>query len=244
MKKFKALLFDINGTVSDIYTCDDDEKVFRTTANFLGYHGVEIGSNILREKYMTLNHEQRRKSGEEFPEFDVVKIFPDIIREFAAADMENEEIIAVNASLIYRAASLLHLEPYPGVKEILGALKKNYRLGAISDGQSVWGRAELRMAGLEDFFESMVISGDSGFRKPDPRIFFTALDNMGLRSDEVIYIGNDMFRDIYGASRIGIKTVFFKSNQGEHGFSGKEPDYIVYRFDEIPQAVEFLERHS
>ena len=241
MKKFKALLFDINGTVSDIYTCDDDEKVFRTTANFLGYHGVEIGSNILREKYMTLNHEQRRKSGEEFPEFDVVKIFRDIIREFAAADMENEEIIAVNASLVYRAASLLHLEPYPGVKEILGALKKNYRLGAISDGQSVWGRAELRMAGLEKFFEFVLISGDLGFRKPDERMFSMALEKLQLKNSEVIYVGNDMYRDVFGAKNAGMKTVFFKTNQGEHGFSGADPDYIIYNFNELPRAVAFLE---
>ena len=65
---------------------------------------------------------------------------------------------------------------------------------------------------------------------------------MGLHPEEVIFIGNDMYRDVYGAHEIGMKTVFFRSNQGEQNFCGADADYIVYQFRELFNAIEFLNR--
>ena len=38
----KAIFFDLNGTLIDICTSESDENIYRTTANFLDYHGVKI----------------------------------------------------------------------------------------------------------------------------------------------------------------------------------------------------------
>jgi len=39
----------------------------------------------------------------------------------------------------------------------------------------------------------------------------------------------------------GIKTVFFSSNQGRKQAEGVKPDYIIYQFPEMRQAIEFFE---
>ena len=239
--KFKALLFDINGTVTDILTSESGDTLFRVTANFLNYHGVKISPELLKERYFDLNRQQRRESPETFPEFDVRKIFHRLIEEFG-----DRTVVPVNlasqAGIVFRAASLYRLEPYSGVIEVLTMLKKRFRMAAISDGQSLWARQELRMAGLERFFEFAIISGNHGFRKPDKRMFSLALERLRAAPGETLYVGNDMYRDIYGAREAGVKTVFFKSNQGEQAFAGAEPDYIIYNFNELPRAVEFLEQ--
>ena len=49
-----------------------------------------------------------------------------------------------------------------------------------------------------------------------------------------------MYRDIYGAHETGMKTVFFRSNQGEQNFCGAKADYIIYQFRELLNAVAFL----
>lgn len=242
MRRFKALLFDINGTLTDINTCEDEENAFRTTANFLGYHGVIVRKELLKEEYISLNRKQRSSSPEQFPEFNVTEIFLEMIRRFKSCDIGDEKELALCAAEVFRAASLRRLEPYSNVNEVLTMMKKHYRLGAVSDGQSPWAMPELRMAGLAEFFEIVTVSGDFGFRKPDPRMFTETLKKMDLKNDEVIFIGNDMYRDIYGAGRLGIKSVLFKSNQGEQRYAGAEPDYIVYDFSEIPEAVAFLEQ--
>jgi putative hydrolase of the HAD superfamily len=66
------------------------------------------------------------------------------------------------------------------------------------------------------------------------------LEKLNLQPHEAVFVGNDMFRDIFGAHAAGMKTVFFHSNQGEQKFSGAEPDYIIYHFSELPRAIKFL----
>ena len=63
---------------------------------------------------------------------------------------------------------------------------------------------------------------------------------MQLRPEEVLFVGNDMYRDVFGAQQFGLKTVFFKSNQGRQKYEGTEPDYIIYTFPELLNAVRFF----
>lgn len=116
-----------------------------------------------------------------------------------------------------------------------------YRLAVVSDGQSAWAMPEMRATGIDAFFRPIVISSDHGFRKPDPRLFQKALAGMRLKPGNVVFVGNDMYRDIYGAGRLGMKTVFFSSNQGRKEMEGVAADYIIYQFAEIRRAIAFLQ---
>ncbi len=64
---------------------------------------------------------------------------------------------------------------------------------------------------------------------------------MKLDPSEVLFVGNDMYRDVYGAQRLGMKTVFFKSNQGTQERERVKPDYIIYNFPELLNAIRFFE---
>lgn len=236
----KGLLFDINGTLIDILTNEGDDNVYRTTANFLDYYGVHVPHWKLKELFFELNHKQRHESKEEFPEFDAALIFQDIITQYSTGKTTENIRLAKDAAIVFRAASRFKLDPYPGVEETLKILSKQYKMAVLSDGQTLWALPELRTTGLDRFFSSVTVSGDYGYRKPDPRFFKTALDKMELQPEEVIYIGNDMYRDVYGAKKAGMKTVFFRSNQGDHEYHGADPDYIIYKFEELLRAVEFL----
>ena len=236
----KGLLFDLNGTIIDILTNEGYDDLYRVTANFLDYYGVKVAPDQLRQLFFELNREQRRKSSQEFPEFDVSKIFQEIIWRFQQHNIGDIQQLADSAAIVFRAASRFRLECYDGVSEVLSELQKDYKMGAITDGQSLWAKAELFSVGLEKFFDPVLVSGDYGYRKPDKRLFEQALKMMELTADEVLFIGNDMYRDVYGGHNAGMKTVFFKSNQGSQQYNGAEPDYIIYNFRELPQAIDFL----
>ncbi|MBE6357292.1 MAG: HAD family hydrolase [Lentisphaerae bacterium] len=231
---FKALIFDINGTLSDICTSESDDNIYRTTANFMDYYGVKIAPEKLKEEYFTRLYRQKDESSEEFPEFDVVKIFAgiggDLIPDAAAC------------ARVFRAAGRYKLQLYDGVGEVLDSLRPRYRMGAVTDGQSAWARAEMASVGLDKYFETVTVSGDLGFRKPDLRIFQLTLQKMALDAGEVLFIGNDMYRDISGACQAGMKTVFFRSNQGDQEYRDTRADYVIYNFRELPEALAFLER--
>jgi putative hydrolase of the HAD superfamily len=50
-----------------------------------------------------------------------------------------------------------------------------------------------------------------------------------------------MYNDIHGAQKLGMKTVFFKSNQGLQKKEGVSPDYIIYDLPELLNALNFFE---
>ena len=49
-----------------------------------------------------------------------------------------------------------------------------------------------------------------------------------------------VYRDVYGAQGLGMKTDFFKSNQGTQEKEGVKPRYIIYNFPELLNAIQFL----
>ena len=237
----KGLLFDLNGTVIDIYTSECDDRIYHTTANFLDYYHVKISPEMLKEEYFSIMKQQKKNCSEQYPEFDAVKLFGEIIEKYGGKGVKLDP---ETAACVFRAAGRYKLEPYEGVVSILEKLNACYQMSAISDGQKCWALPELHSTGLAHFFQHVVISSDYGFRKPDPRMFHAALEKMNLAPDEVIFIGNDMYRDIWGAGVLGMKTIFFKSNQGEQNFCGVEPDYIIYNFFQLPEAINFLLNRS
>lgn len=241
----RGLIFDVNGTIIDINTNEGNEDIYHVVSNFLTYQGIALSGQMVRDLYFQIMKEQRRASVESHPEFDAVGVFREIIARHASAftrilPAEKVEQLPLTLAEIFRAASLCRLHLYTGVKEVLDQLRPRYRLTAISDAQRAWAIPELNAVGLLDYFAPVIISSDLGYRKPDIRIFRHALDGIGLDSSEVLFVGNDMYRDIFGAQQLGLKTVFFKSNQGDQQRDRVDADYIIYHFQELLNAIEFF----
>ena len=242
----KGIIFDINGTLSDIRTNEWHDDVYRVISNLLSYQGVLIDPNAVKYFYFQIMKEQRAASGERHPEFDAIAIFREIITRHStgfthALPTEKIEQLPRLLAETHRAASRLQLQLYPGVEHIIRQLHPKYQLAIISDGQTAYAVPELNAVGLAGYFDPIIISGDIGYRKPDERLFTAALTTMKMQPSEVLYVGNDMYRDVYGAQRLGMKTVFFKSNQGTQEKEGVKPDYIIYSFTELLNAIRFFE---
>ncbi len=243
----KGLLIDLNGTVIDILTDESNDDVYRTMSNLLSYQGIYLSADEVRHLFFSYNKEQRKASQESYPEFDAEAIFAKMIDDHStqmtrALSAEIRKTLPRFLAQAFRSATLFKLSLYDGVRSVLDELKKQYRLAAVSDGQLLWAEPEMRRAGLENDFEFVIVSGEYGYRKPDARMYQKALKRMGLKPDEVIFVGNDMYRDVFGAHEAGMKTVFFKSNQGDHKSYGVEADYIIYNFWQLPEAVRFLSK--
>jgi putative hydrolase of the HAD superfamily len=243
--KIQAVVFDVNGTLVDIRTDEQYSKIYRFISRYLTFHGIDVHHEALKNEYFQLVREHRHESGERHPEWDAQEVWRRFLRRRAhhAWDLNHDRIEQTSLTLaeMYRGISRSKLSLYPGVSETLDALGRHRRLAVVSDAQRVWARAELRTVGLESRFEQVVISGEHGFRKPDPRLFEIALHRLGLAPWEVLYVGNDMYRDVYGPKQLGIKTVFFASNQGRKHMDNVAPDYVIHNFWELSQAVDFFE---
>jgi putative hydrolase of the HAD superfamily len=242
----KGILFDINGTLTDIRTNEWHDDVYRVISNLLSYQGISLNPHVVKSFYFEIMKKQRAASGERHSEFDAVGIFREIVTQHSTAftralPTEKLEQLPRLLAETHRAASRICLQLYPGVEDTIRQLQPKYRLAIISDGQSAYAVPELNAVGLAAYFDPIIVSGDIGYRKPDDRLFITALSAMKMTSAEVLFVGNDMYRDVHGAQKLGIKTVFFKSNQGNQEKEGVKPDYIIYSFPELLNAIRFFE---
>jgi len=240
----QGILFDINGTLIDIQTDEGNEDIYRGISHFLTYQGIYIHRGEVRDEYFRLMEEQRESSDEAFPEFDVVELWREFLlqRPEASKALPPEKLqwMPLFLAEMYRGISRYRLQLYPDVKNILDELLPCFKLAALSDAQSVWAVPEMRAVGIEAYFHPIIVSGDFGFRKPDKRIFEAALNGLGLRPENILFVGNDMYRDVYGAKQFDMKTVFFSSNQGRKTAKWVEPDYIIYQFAELREAIDFF----
>src|SRR5580704_4628423 len=233
--EIRALLFDVNGTLIDIETDEWMEEAYRAIAHFLTYQGISLRRGEVRDLYFQIMKEQFALTKETYPEFDVVAVWRELLvrcgKEYTRS-LPPERLLPMPRFLaeMQRGISRKRLCAFPQTHEVLAQLKTRYRLAVVSDAQSVYGVPELRAVGLADFFAPIVISGDYGYRKPDPRLFQAALNKLGIGPQEAIFIGNDRFRDIQGAKQVGMKTILFCPCGNPGGSPETEPDYLLYQY--------------
>jgi putative hydrolase of the HAD superfamily len=102
----------------------------------------------------------------------------------------------------------IHITIDPKTIPVLTSLKQNKTIGLVSNfDHPPHVRDILADYKLESFFDTIIISGDVGIKKPNPAIFSFALEQTGLSKNEVIYVG-DTNEDVAGAMAAGIRPIF------------------------------------
>ena len=121
-------------------------------------------------------------------------------------------------------------------------------MALVADGEVASFENIYRQHGLEDIFETRAVSEAVPERKPAAVMFQTALDAMGLTEQDkprVIMIGNHLMRDVGGANRFGITSVFFDWTtrySKEPQSMEEEPDYTVHTAEELYELIQELEK--
>ncbi len=127
-----------------------------------------------------------------------------------------------------------------GVEETLEALNGEYRMGIISDTGVTPGSIiceHLEGHELLHYFTSTVFSDEVGYCKPDPKVFEKALNELKVRSEEAIHVGDLLRTDVAGAKGIGMKAVWV-SDTGDYPHGEYSPDFVIKRLPELLDVIE------
>ncbi|MDW8425525.1 MAG: HAD family hydrolase [Meiothermus sp.] len=137
----------------------------------------------------------------------VMTPFDRVTRIFSYLGLPYDEgHIALTTQRIVEAGLKGSLIPLPGVLEALPQLARQYRLGIVSDTGISSGRIlreQLRRHKLHDLFSGFSFSDETGVVKPRPEAFLAALDEMGVKPQEALHIGDIPRTDIAGAYQTG-----------------------------------------
>jgi putative hydrolase of the HAD superfamily len=115
---------------------------------------------------------------------------------------------------------------YEDVLPVLTHFGQRCRLGLLTNGTPDLQRAKLKGSGLESFFDTVVISGEIGFGKPDLRIFELILERLDAKVESTVMVGNSLQSDISPALKLGMAAVWV-NREGKVGDSSIVPDAEV-----------------
>jgi putative hydrolase of the HAD superfamily len=98
-------------------------------------------------------------------------------------------------------------ELFPDVTPALNGVRaRHLRLAVVSNFDSRLAQI-CEGLGIARFFDAVVMSSQAGCAKPDPRIFATALERVGVRADEALHVGDSESLDVEGAEAAGVRAL-------------------------------------
>lgn len=109
--------------------------------------------------------------------------------------------------------------------------KRGYKLGMVTNGNSLLQNTKLDTAGIRDLFDMAVVSDDIGIWKPDKGIFEYAMKELGVTPEESLFVGDHPINDIQGALGAGMSAVWV--DYGSFAGSNPEGAYPVKNVSEL-----------
>jgi len=201
----KGMIFDCYGTLIDIKTDEESLTTYDAVSNWLIYQGIRISSDELMNKYKRTVDEELERSGQKYPEVKLEGIFTKICGQYANSNIHGTTV-GVEIARTFRAASLKQLKVLPNSLRLLKKFN-GYPMAIVSNGQRAFSEPELRYLGLHSYFKFVIFSSDVGYQKPDPRIFMSSTEQLGLKPREILFIGDSFDNDITPAERLGMKAM-------------------------------------
>ncbi len=137
----------------------------------------------------------------------------------------------------------------PGTREILEYLEGQYRLGLLSNFTHAPAALTLiETLGIRPFFETEIISGAVGYRKPHPKVFDQLVLGLNVERDRILFIGDDVEADINGAVASGLRPLWITYaverkrpfTAGTFAPDAPEPDKNVPRISTWEELKSFL----
>lgn len=141
--------------------------------------------------------------------------------------------------------------PMPGVaafedtRTVLELLRsQGYKIGLITNSlQPMWMReVELIAFGIDHCFDAMITSGDTGYIKPHPAVFWRMLGMLNTRPNHAIFVGDSLLHDVRGANEVGMTSVWFRPPHLKKSAEDPSiiPDYTIQSLSQLLPIIETI----
>ena len=206
----KAILFDVGWTL--IYPSPTRKEATEKYLLALGYSFSpgDLESAIRASVNYYRNHRWQPQAMRNIAQFwqEYYTIF---VERLGISDPDLP--IALNDHANKAVQYQIYSETLPVLRELR---KRGYLIGAVSNWNSALPHI-LKDLKLMDCLDSLVVSDQIGYHKPQPEIFRYALDSLGVPAISTVHIGDDLEADIEGARQAGIKPIWL--DRSERGYA-------------------------
>lgn len=237
--KIKAILFDSGKVLNrpssghwfispNFFKYVDEEK-FNSIEKKRIYYAFKKANEYINEQNIILDKASEYKHFIEFYKIFSVNL-PELNIGYKKAEMLAKDLVYNTEKYVF----------YDDAKKVLPKLREKYKLGIVSDAwPSLWGvyvKAE-----MDIYFDCVVISSFLGVIKPNAKMYQTALEQLKVSPQEVIFI-DDNLENCIGAMKLGINSILLCRNKWEYywnkfkGFGKKY--FVINSLEEINKILE------
>jgi len=205
---FKAVIFDIDGTLYSYVT--NDKIAVKSLCEF-----AEKFLNVKEKDFRTVYQEARRIVKEERltdggARHSRVLFFQTALELLG----KNPFCHVLEMYDVYWNNFLANMKPFEGAEEFIKKLHRaGVKIALCTDMTAHIQYRKIKQLGLNNFIDFMVTSEETGLEKPARVMFELALKKMNVTAAETAYFGDSPERDIEGAEKIGI-TPFWYNGEG------------------------------
>jgi putative hydrolase of the HAD superfamily len=229
-KKYKAIIFDLFGTLIENFRRSEYEEVLAEMAAILDTP-FEDFQRVWLESFpqrVTGAHADQRASIEY------------ICQKLKVPVTEAQVEHAFQVRLDYTKRSVV---PRACALKTLKKLKEaRYKIGLISDCS---GEIPLIWDGtpLAPFFDVTVFSCTAGIKKPNPRIYQMATEALKVNPQECLYIGDGSSQELTGALKVGMYPVLINdpTESVDAHYIDREEDWPGPRIASLREVLSLLE---
>ena len=233
-KRYKAVFFDLGGTLriallEEAWMRHARRKMAEIAGAPVPYEEFYQMIEERYEPYRDWALRENKESGDE--ELWCKWLLPDY-------DQARVKQVCHELSYQYRQCKGRRIVVDGGVEVIKGLHERGYKLGIISN---LIGENEvpdwLEEDGLDQYFDSVILSSVCGLRKPCFEIYQLAAKEMGVELSECVSVADNIKRDIPGAKKAGVGcNIIFSSPEKKHPVEYTDenrPDAVIEDFREI-----------
>jgi putative hydrolase of the HAD superfamily len=249
-QRIKAVLFDMDDTLIDWSGLQGDISTIELSHwQNVYYYLTDLGhplppfDNFWQQLYETMNSAwaEAKKSWAGVS-------FEQLVRGFLQnCGLDMAQINIDDVLLAYNWSPLPGVAPFDDTLSVLERLKTDgYKLGLITNAmQPMWMRdIELRAFGILDYLDARLTSGDVGFMKPHPFIYWQALELLDVQPEESVFVGDRPANDIVGANEAGLTSVLMAPPHLNRELNGVRPNFTISKLEELLPILAQLEGDS
>ncbi len=202
--RIRCIAFDLDCTMIDFMSMK------KATARAAARAMIKAGLKVKEKELYRRIFETYDEKGIEYQ-----KTFAHVLWKLKKwKDLNEFERIQQAGISAYLQTKFKTLRAYPEVLSVLRRLSKKYRLAVVTDAprNKAWQR--LWLTGLWHFFPLVITYDDTKKFKPHPSPFKLLLKKTGLKPSEILFVGDNLERDVEGAKRMGMKTAWARYGVG------------------------------
>ena len=225
--KYKAILLDIDNT---LYDYNITHKI--AIENVLDFCEKEFSKNKLTiEKAY---NEARKRVHTELSETASSHNRLLYFQKMCEILEVNPLVYSLKIYNIYWDTFLEQLKAFDGIYDLLEKYKNKICL--VTDLTVHIQYRKIEKLKLNEYCQHIVTSEEAGREKPHPYMFMMALQKLDLKAEDVCMIGDSFKKDIFGASNLGIDTIWFNHEQKKEKYEDKSINEVMI-FKEILELV-------